>query len=210
MTEKTPEPSTGTPEPPDVTSEAASLIEQWEFVGEAPTRDRVTELLSRLPSVWGVKTVDFADYVQALPQRKKIKVPREPGSTVMIDQYLDCWTLYMSVAGRMKMLEAAAEQNGWMVDFEPEPVTPTGCPGMLQMDERVVYREYVRIEAWTTDEDGTPRIRKLGRKSGTAWVPSRGGSGAVSSNPYEKVETSARGRAIAAWGFGVLPGSGVA
>jgi hypothetical protein len=50
----------------------------------------------------------------------------------------------------------------------------------------------------------------LGRKPGMAWVPESGGTQAKGTNPYEKVETAARGRALAAWGFGVLPGSGVA
>jgi hypothetical protein len=41
-------------------------------------------------------------------------------------------------------------------------------------------------------------------------VPYSGGQQAAGSNPYEKVETAARGRAIAAWGIGVFPGSGIA
>lgn len=177
-------------------------ISQWEFVERVPTRDEVVELLETLPPVWGVSTVGFADYVQALPQNKKIKVPDPTRPNVKIDQYLECWSLYMSVAGRLKMLGQAADQNDWTVDFTPEPHTPTSVPGMLVLDNRIVYREYCSIRSG----DG----RSLGSKPGTAWVPSSGGKQAAGSNPWEKVETSARGRAIAAWGFGVLPGSGVA
>ena len=69
-------------------------------------------------------------------------------------------------------------------------------------DDRIVYREYATFY----DKSGLC----LGRKPGTAWVPASGGQMAVGSNRYEKVETSARGRALAAWAIGVLPGSGIA
>lgn len=176
-------------------------ISQWEFLNRVPTREEVMDLLGSLPPVWGVHTSDFADYVQTLPQRKKLKIPHPTNPNVLVDQQIEAFTLYMSVAGRIKMIEEAQEQHGWTVDFEPEPVTPTGAAGYIGLDPRIVYREYVVIS-----NDGSP----LGRKPGTAWVPATGGSNAAGSNPYEKVETSARGRAIAAWGFGVLPGSGVA
>lgn len=181
-------------------------LTNWEFIDRVPTTEDLVALLKTLPPVWGVNTVDYADYVQALPQNKKVKVdlPGRPG--VKVDEYHDCYTLYMSVAGRLKMIEAAAEKHGWAVDFEPEPITPTGVPGYISMDPRLVYREYVNIVRWTEGDD----MRALGRKPGTAWVPATGGKQAAGSNPYEKVETSARGRALAAWGFGVLPGSGVA
>lgn len=208
MTEQTatePQTPTETPDP----EQGEVSISQWEFIDRVPTRDDVLNLLATLPPVWGINTVDFADYVQALPQRKKVKVPHPTNPALVVDQHLDCYTLYVSVAGRLKMLQAAAELHGWAVDFEPEPVTPTGAPGYISLENRIVYREYCVISEQTAagmNRDGS----RLGRKSGTAWVPSSGGSNAAGSNPYEKVETSARGRAIAAWGFGVLPGSGVA
>jgi hypothetical protein len=171
----------------------------WEFLREPPSVDAVVKLLRELPPVFGVQTVDFVDFVQPLPQSKKVSRRDDVGRKVA--EYIEAWTLYVSVAGRIKMLNAAQEVNDWEVDFRPEPKTPTGVPGYLQFDERIVYREYVVIS------DGA---RRWGRRPGTAWVPAKGGDAAAGSNPYEKVETSARGRALGAWGFGVLPGSGVA
>lgn len=186
-------------EPEQTVPEAVS---NWEFVGHAPTEDEVKALLRTLPAAYGVEYLAYYEHVQALPQKKKYQVPHPTNPKVKVDEYVEAWTLYMSVAGRIKMLNDIAVLNGWCVDFEPEPVTPTGIPGMLQFDSKIVYREYVVV----VDGDG----RAIGRRPGTAWVPASGGKQAAGSNPFEKVETSARGRAIAAWGIGVLPGSGVA
>lgn len=191
------------PEPEQVVN-----MSQWEFIDQIPTRDDVIRLLSTLPPVFGVSTVDYADYVQALPQNKKVekKVRMPNGSFRVEEEWHEAYTLYMSVAGRIKMAEAIARENAWSLDFEPEPATPTGIPGMLQTtDGRIVYREY----AVFTDQNGDRPV-SMGRKPGTAWVPYSGGKQAAKSNPYEKVETSARGRALGAWGIGVLPGSGIA
>lgn len=176
----------------------------WEFWDEPPTTDQVRELLATLRPVYGVKTVDYLDYVQALPQTKKI-----PGKLLDnrgkrdAETKRETWSLYMSVGGRAAMLAQAQEDNGWQVEHRPEMHTPDGCPtGFIEFTERIVYREYCVI---TSGEDVV-----LGSKPGTAWVPRTGGSQAKGSNPYEKVETAARGRSIGAWGFGVLPGSGIA
>lgn len=187
----------------------------WEFIDSIPTPEDVWTLLSTLKPVYGVQPCDYADFVVGLPSTKKMKVP---DGNRKVEKFFDVVTLYMGVAGRMKMIADAAEMNGWCVNFVPEPVTPTGVPGMLQMDDRIVYREYVEIEAlrgkYPVDGEDVDELYRrgdvLGRRPGTAWVPSTGGKQAAGSNPYEKVETAARGRAIAAWGFGVLPGSGVA
>lgn len=199
------------PAPPEEVDLGGVEISQWEFVDKVPTREAVVELLATLPPVWGVNTVDFADYVQVLPQRKKISVPREDGQQGVIEKYLNCYTVYMSVAGRIAMLNAAAKEFGWAVEFRPE--MGTQVPGFLDMGDnsgRIIYREYVVIEEILEDPQGERSTCLLGSKPGMAWVPHQGGKQAAGSNPYEKVETAARGRALAAWGFGVLPGSGVA
>jgi hypothetical protein len=210
---------------------------QWEFIDRVPTMEEVKALLETLPPWWGVRPVDFLDYIQALPNTKKMKVWQEKdGRRLKVDQYFDVFTVYFSVAGRLQMLRAAQELNGWRVDFVPEPAPYKDNPaGFLEPmnGERLVYREYCEIwvpltsrslqrnagepvtaplapdtgkMAWFEDQ----KFSRLGRRPGTAWVPRKGGNQAAGSNPYEKVETSARGRAISAWGFGVLPGSGVA
>lgn len=216
---------------PEVTEEDLAAAQQqvtnWEFINRVPSPDNVMALLATLPTWWGVAPKDFADYVQALPSDKKIKVPeRGPGGgTRKVDRWFNVVTLYFSVAGRIQMLNRAQELHGWRVEFEPEPTTPTGVPGFIDLGEtsgRIIYREYVLILApLAADRDELQdgqqvrwydgqKFEVLGRKPGMAWVPHTGGSQAKGSNPYEKAETAARGRALAAWGFGVLPGSGVA
>lgn len=185
-----------------VTGEPHLEISQFEFLREPPTRPKVLELLRTVPDVHGIRMIDFADFVQALPADKKIKVPHPTNPRVMVDQYIENWVLYVSVGGRVAMINAAAELNDWTLDFRPEKKTPTGAPGFISLEQRIVYREYAVIH----DKEG----RKLGSKPGQAWVPFTGGTQAKGSNPYEKVETAARGRSIAAWRFGVLPGSGIA
>jgi hypothetical protein len=197
----------------------------WEFWDVPPTTDQVRELLATLRPVYGVKTVDYLDYVQALPQTKKI-----PGRILDsrgkrdVETKRETWSLYMSVGGRVAMLAEAQELNHWTVEHQPEMHTPDGCPtGYVQYDDRIVYREYVVISVYGRmvqssvlgggDKQTLTILDEpivLGSKAGTAWVPRTGGSQAKGSNPFEKVETAARGRAIGAWSFGVLPGSGIA
>lgn len=189
----------------------------WEFQDQPPTTEDVLDKLETLsPWFGGVDPKKYLEFVQPLPQRKKTSKKGEP------EVWKDVWTLYVTVAGRITMINDAAWRNGWMVNFVPEPDVPEGNPaGFVVMDdERIVYREYAEI--WrharpefneTGEQIGLEWLAEpimLGRKPGTAWVPATGGAGAVQSNRYEKVETSARGRAIAGWGIGVLPGSGVA
>lgn len=180
---------------------ATEEVKLWQFFGEPPSADQVADLLLGLPTVWGVDTAEFIEFVQPLPSRVRVKRPHPTNPAVKVDEYLDTFTLYMSVAGRVKMLERAQAEHSWSVYVEPEPVTPTGMPGYLAWEPRLVHRVYVKI----VGEEGD-----VGVRYGTAWVPFSGGSQAAGSNPFEKVETSALGRALGAWGFGVLPGSGIA
>jgi hypothetical protein len=179
-------------------------LSSWVFVNRQPTPEDVIGLLLELPDQWGLTVAAYVDYVQPLPQNQRVKVAHPTNPNVKVDVQVQTWTLYMTVAGRIRMINDAAQKNGWVVSFVPEKKTATGVPGMLQMgDGRIVYREYVEIRDVSTGQ-------LVGRKPGMAWVPYSGGNQAAGSNPYEKVETAARGRAIAAWGIGILPGSGVA
>ncbi len=146
MAEQNDESASGLTEAPGSAADG-HVIERWEFLNEIPTRERTLELLATLPPVWGVETVDFADYVQGLPSTKKVKkkVQMPNGSYRTEDEFHDVTTIYMSVAGRVKMIEAAAALHHWRVDFEPEPVTPTGAPGFISLEQRIVYREYVTV-----------------------------------------------------------------
>lgn len=192
-------------------------ISNWEFLLEPPTTEAVLNLLRTLPPVHGIEHIDFADFVQPLPQGKKIEVQHPTNPNLKVKETIPCWVLYMSVAGRQAMLNAAAAKNNWRVEVEPEPNSPIGAPGFLSMEQRIVYREYIKIWQYvrpinTPDDDQFIPAGEvyLGVRNGQAWVPFSGGSQAAGTNPYEKVETSARGRALGAWGFGVFPGSGIA
>lgn len=194
-----------TPAEPQVTQEddgevsAGRPISSWEFIDIPPTAAEVLERLNSLPDIWGVRHADFVEYVQPLSQSKDLS------TTKGVKDYHQVWNLYFTVAGRIAMITQAAIINEWSVSFEPEEFGERH--GFVEYGERIVYREYCHVMKVDSEKD---KVIDLGRKPGTAWVPNVGGSGAVSSNRFEKVETSARGRSIAAWGFGVIPGSGVA
>lgn len=177
--------------------------ERWEWRGEPPTLDEVLNRLESLPPVFGIKTIDYASHVLPMFQTQKVKDPRTGQET---GQREVVWRLYCQVAGRVAMLQDAAEQHGWSVVERPEILEGTG--------QATVYRIGIEIWKWPPHGDSAEEVAK--RLGDTHWgllgirygIASLKGSGRVP--PWEKMETAARGRAIAAWGFGVLPGSGIA
>lgn len=202
---------TETPEQPPAEQEDSEhgeqILTEWKFRGRPPTEEQVRALLATLPPVHGIQHSNYFDFVQALPAREKVYTQNpDPTKTALVEEYLDVWTIYMSVAGRQAMLNAAQQLNDWRVDMLPEPTVQP--PGYLDFTDKLVYR--VAIKIWQPMRDGEEIY--LGVRHGTAWVPPPGEKRkqAAASNPYEKVETSALGRALGAWGFGVFPGSGIA
>jgi hypothetical protein len=215
---------------PEVVPDAADA-NQWEFVNRIPTKVEVVNLLKTLPSWWGLRPEDYVDYVQPLPQNKKLQIEQEKdGRKFKVATFVEVFSLYFSVPGRQAMMRDAQERWGWQVEYTPVVATPSGVDGYLEFGERLVFRVEIEVRAphlRTTGEgsagktgwlfrgdaqlhDAAPQYSVLGKRYGTAWVPREGGKAAAGSNPYEKVETSALGRALGAWGFGVLPGSGLA
>lgn len=187
--------------------EAADLESSWVFIDRPATVDEVKALLTSVvvPYTNGQKRMDtYLPFVLPMTQNTKVKVPNPANPRQSVDEYHQQTTLYTQVAGRLMMLNHVAEERNWAVEIYPEPVTPTGVPGYLRMDdERIVFRVYVTIRENGADQP-------LGTRFGTSWVKAQGAFNAEASNPYETVETSALGRALAQWGFGVLPGSGIA
>lgn len=212
--------STKPPENVDETPDVARLDSSWVFIDRPATVDDVTALLRTLnvpysagrgPSEDGIRrgpdlpplTMDrYLPYILPMSNNVKVKIPDPNNPQRTVDEYHMQTTLYTQVAGRLAILADVAERQHWRVDIYPEPVTPTGIPGYLRFDDRLVVRVYVEI----TDSMG----QSLGKRFGTAWCKSEGGFNAEGSNPYETAETSALGRALAQWGFGILPGSGIA
>lgn len=154
-----------------------------------PTQEQVLAALEAIPDQHGIRVVEFAEYVLPMgswSNKSRTKTVR----------------LYMQVAGRLAMLHAAAAQNEWGVAVEPmlDGVFADGAPGVFVLDGKVaLLRE--RVTIW----QGNTRLFSA---TGTAAVKSASDSNRIPR--WEKAETAARGRALAALGFGVLPGSGVA
>lgn len=189
-----------------VPEEAIAL--SWEWRVEPPPIDEVKERLESLGTQLDVPVIDFIDYVLPMPQqvktgRKVMAPPPNTNARVLVDEKVTVYRLYMTVAGRLAMLEKVRARFGGRVRLRPAPVTPTGIPGILVNDAVIVAR--YELTFWDADNN------KVVETTGTAWVP--GGDqrrNAAASNPFEKVETAAIGRALAAAGLGLLPGSGVA
>lgn len=197
----------------DESPEVASFDSAWEFLDRPATVEDVTALLRSLDVPYSATEGFMGDDLKrhdplpaitmerylpfVLPMTNNKKVKDERGAT----KYVTSTTLYTQVAGRLALLNDVASRNGWTVDIYPEAGVPTGVPGYLRMDDVLLFRVYVEISAGG---------RSLGRKFGTASGKATGGQNAEGTNPYETVETSALGRALAQWGFGILPGSGIA
>jgi len=164
------------------TPEVDPNTEVWVWIGTTPTREDMLTQLESLPPVHGIKAIDYADYVLPMTNQQKVEVQ---GS----EEYVQTTRLYMTVAGRVKMLNDAAEEHDWRV-WENQKVI---------QDDPVVLQ--TRIEIQEIDDQGEPN--SMGARHGLS--KAKGGDHA-----WEKMETASRGRAIAAWGFGVLPGSGIA
>lgn len=161
--------------------------ESWVWVDEKPTVDQMLAKLKSLPDVFGIKAVDFADFVLPLSQKQNIAEKGQP------KQYVETTRMYMTVAGRAMMLYTAAKLNNWKVVEDWDIINPNP----------VVFRCKISI-SWIGDlYDGKREHLHLGIRSGVSKAKG-------DEHAWEKMETAARGRAIAAWGFGVFPGSGIA
>lgn len=180
----------------------------WKWYRDPPAGPVVAERLASLRPQWGIHVVEFLDFIVPLPQTEKFMVPRENrGRTVEVEEKVTTWQLYMTVAGRETMCSAAQELNGWEVDYEPVGGPPE-TPGLMEVSGMLIYRERVTIAK--PHGDGSYLMRRLGSRTGQVWIPTDARGGAKKSNPPEKAQTAAVGRALGLWGIGILPGSGVA
>lgn len=170
--------------------EVESPIVNGEWLDRPPTIEETMAFLERQGPTGTVHVKDYAAFIVPLSQNKKMQDGK----------YRTAYHLYMTVAGRVRMFNDDCAAQGATSLIEPDPaVSPPGW--IYQSEERLVYRVRARM---TLADD------KIATRYGTAWVPWVGGSRAVETNRYEKAETSATGRALAAFGYGVLPGSGIA
>lgn len=139
------------------------------------------EVVEKLESLPDVWLVRPVDFIDfVMPMTNRQKVEIDGR-----EQYVPVTKLYMQVAGRIKMLESAQSKMDWTV-IEHWDIVNTD-PFVLRMGVEIRNAE----------------DRLIGVRYGVA--KAKGGDSA-----WEKMETAARGRALGAWGFGVLPGSGFA
>ena len=162
--------------------------DSWVWVDRVPTVAEMLDKLRSLPDTYGLSIVEYADFVLPLKQSQKLKIKDNDGKTV--EKYVETWRMYMTVAGRVKMLNDAQALNQWVVRERQE---------LLSTDPFVMQME-ISIDGPTADER---QMTNLGNRFGVS--KTKGGDTA-----WEKMETAARGRAIAAWGLGVIAGSGIA
>lgn len=187
----------------EVVEVAASLlptdIVNGEWIENPPTPEETLDFLARQKPSYSVHVVNYADYVVPLSANKNFGTKEKP-------DWHRAWNLYVTVAGRLQMFNDDMANRGLNGTLEPDPTCePAGW--LFRDNDRLVYRVVA-----TVTKPGALMVASstVGVRYGTAWVPWQGGGGAVKSNRFEKVETSAHGRALGAWGYGVLPGSGVA
>lgn len=179
------------PATPDAEEERTEIgpdeLSSWSFIDRIPTTQDMLNLLATMKPVHGIEVKDYAEFVLPLTQDQKFK-----GSERGQEIYKPVTKLYCQVAGRVKMLNDAAEKWGWTV----------GEKWKLVHSDPITLRIGIVIVGNMVVEKPGPGVIH-GNRYGVS--KAKGGDSA-----WEKMETAARGRAIAAWGFGVLPGSGIA
>ncbi|MGB8647526.1 MAG: hypothetical protein WCF84_19995 [Anaerolineae bacterium] len=145
------------------------------------TRDQIIELCRRATPVGAVKHEEFVDYILVLPQRKKAN-----GG----DEWTTVEVPYMMVDGKLAMANEDHRRQGKKLDF--------GSPQVL-----VDNADQLTLLVTITSEI-------YGTRHGIATSRRSGGSEIEREFPWEVAETSATGRALAAMGYGLFPGSGLA
>ncbi len=145
------------------------------------TRDEILALCNKASDVGSVKHADFIDYVVVVESRRKIN--GEWHATHVENAYL-------AVDGKLAMANADHRQQNKRLDFA-EPKVLVDNADQLTLQVTVTSEIYGTRHGIATSrkKDGTPAERSFN---------------------WEVAETSAIGRALAAMGYGLLPGAGLA
>jgi hypothetical protein len=162
---------------------------RWEWRGDPPSTDDVRASLESLTPVFGLPVIRYVDYVLPMTNREK----QDDGTYVPVTK------LYMQVAGRVKMLADCVRLWGWKAIESERIISPPGEVYILQIGVEITGRiPYLSEGKWGVGTDQDEDL--YGIRYGIA----------KSTGNIEKMETGARGRALGAWGLGILPGSGIA
>lgn len=191
---------------PQAAIEERSKPVQWEWTGPVLVEDMLASLDS-LPPVYGLRPADYAEYVLPMTNNVEIKAAQPSGKSMGTGKYEQVTKLYFQVGGRQAMLRDAVDRYGWEVREDE----------LLIVEEKfTLVRMKIEIEGeWWPGVEPTNEEKlaafvteaKVRAVSGSRWGIGklRGGDSA-----WEIAETKARGRALGSWGFGLLPGSGLA
>lgn len=191
----------------EIDSDGQPWIVPWEWRGAATVDDMMKSLESLSP-VFGLRPADYAEFVLPMTNNVEIKDRQPSGRTIGTGKYESVTKLYFQVAGRQAMLRDCVDRYGWEVD-ENEMLVTEDKFSLVRMEISIRGTWNVVIVRQTDAglfiaEPDPPIDRPV---SGSRWGIGKlkGGDSA-----WEKAETTARGRALGAWGFGLLPGSGLA
>lgn len=138
------------------------------------------EILAAAGKNGSVRVADYANWVTGIS--RKAKDAR--------GNWKEIATPYMSVDGRIRMACDDHQAQGGRLDFMPTAVVEIA-------DDRITLAVTVVSSLY-------------GQRTGTATSWLMGGAPIEKQHPFEIAETSAIGRALAAMGYGLLPGSGLA
>jgi hypothetical protein len=151
------------------------------------TREEILALCRKARDVGAVKHEEFADYVIVLESRRKVHTEQ---SRSVGDAWQTVEHAYLAVDGKLAMANEDHRKQGKRLDFAEPKV-------LVDNAEQLTLQVTVMSEMY-------------GTRHGIATSRKKGGPHAEREFPWEVAETSAIGRALAAMGYGLLPGSGLA
>src|SRR5512142_997913 len=143
------------------------------------TREEILETCRKARDVGAVKHEEFCDYVVVLQQRKKVTDPRSGD-----DEWTTVEAPYMAVDGKLAMANEDHRRQGKHLDF--------GTPQVL-----VDNADQLTLLVTVTSEI-------YGTRHGIATSRRVGGTDLEREFPWEIAETSAIGRALTAFGYGLF------
>lgn len=145
------------------------------------TRDEILALCSKASDVGSAKHSDFIDYIVVVESRRKVN--GEWDATRVENAYL-------AVDGKLAMANVDHRKQGKRLDFAEPKV-------LIDNADQLTLQVTVTSEIY-------------GTRHGIATSRKKDGTPAEKSFNWEVAETSAIGRALAAMGYGLLPGAGLA
>ncbi len=154
-----------------------------QFLNQPPTPEQLREALANVPTIEGLDLSEWAEHVTIIPSNKK----------QASSDWIKVYTVYFDVAARIVMARKWHMDRDATMTLKKKTLNAEGNPAADRF-----FLCSVELESSV-----------LGPAIGYATADlSEAGSGADRTNPIENALTSAMGRALGEWGFGLIPGSG--